>query len=212
MSGKARRTVRVAMAAFGLLLGGLSVFVAVDDASGLGAAPGETASREALLLVIGGVLKGLGLAGVFVCQAVGFRDWSSWLRPLRPAAGVEGGFRGARRAARQINGVESYRLEEVPQLRRLAKYRVSLRRLDLPARLASMSLVVFLVGIVLAPPGFAIASVTEAELAQVFRVLGVVMTVVLVVAIVVTWRMRTDPKAEAFLERTGPVEGPTDPT
>lgn len=210
MGVKARWAVRIAMAAFGLLIGGVSIVDAVQDASGLGDAADGSARWAVLLMVIGGLLKGLGLAGVFVCQAAEFRDWSSWFRPVRPFPGTKVGFRGARRAARQLNGVESYRADEVPQLRRLAEYRVLLRRFNLAGRLAAISLIVFFVGIVLAPPGLDMGSVTEAEFGQVFRVLGVVMTVVLVVACIVSWRTTTDVKAEAFLERTAPVAEPVD--
>ena len=77
VSVRARWAVRVAMAAFGLLIGCFSIVVAVQDASDLGDAASEPARRAVLLMVVGGVLKGLGLAGVFVCQAAQFRDWSS---------------------------------------------------------------------------------------------------------------------------------------
>lgn len=205
MSVKARWAVRIAMAAFGLLIAGVFIVDAVQDLSGLRVAADGSVRWAVLLMVIGGLLKGLGLGGVFVCQAAEFRDWSSWMRPVRPFPGARVGFRDARRAARQINGVESYQADEVPRLRRLAEYRVSLRRFNLVGRLAAVSLVVFFVGIVLAPPGLDIRSVTEAGFGQLFRVLGIVMTVVLVAACIVSWRTTTDAKAESFLERTTPV-------
>ena len=207
MSARARGAVRVAMAAFGLLIGVVFIIDAVQDASGLSSTAGGVTRRAMLLVAIGGLLKGLGLAGVFLSQAAEFREWSSWLRPMRPLGGVKIGFRDARRAARQINGLESYRAEEVPRLRQLAEYRVSSRRFSLPGRVGAVCLVVFFVGIVLAPPEIDIGSVTEAAFGQVFQVLGVVMTAVLVVACILSWRARTDAKAEAFLDSTAPSAG-----
>jgi len=202
VSVRARWTVRIAIVAFGVLIGGVSVVDAAMQASGLSSAPAGPARRAVLASVIGGLLKGLGLGGVFFCQAAEFRDWSSWSRPLRPLPGAGSGFRSARRAARQIDGVEPYGPDEVARLRQLAEHRVSLRRSTLAGRLAVVSLVVFFVGVVLSPPS--LEPVTGPVLGQVLRVLAIIMIVFLVAACVVSWRATTDKKAEAFLERTAP--------
>jgi len=207
MSARARWAVRIVMAGFGLLIGGFSVIDAVQAATRLSTAEDDAAHRALLVLLIGGVLKGVGLAGVFVFQAIGFRDWATYRRPLRPFADGRGGVRAARRAGRQINGVEPYRADEIAQLRQFAEYRVSARELDLAGRAGAISLIVFFVGIGLAPPELGTGAATESVVGQAFRVLAIVMTVVLVTSCVVLWRGRPDRKAEAFLDRTALVPG-----
>lgn len=204
MSRKARWAVRIAMAAFGLLIATIFIALALHTASGLDVDVDGAARRARLLQVIGGLFKGIGLGSLFVAQAVGFREWTSWLRPLTPFSGLRGGLGGARRARRQIDGVEPYSPKDVSPLRLLAEYRASARRLNGPARAGTVSLIVFFIGAIIAPPDYPTDPASVTVFGQVFRVVAVVMTAVLVTACVVTWRTQTDTKAEAFLQRTAP--------
>jgi hypothetical protein len=182
-----RWVIRILLVAFGL-------FILVSFA--------VTALRStSTVAVVGNLSTGIGLFGLYTTYAVRFRDWSALMEPFRRTTGEPWGFRAGRRAQRQINGVEPYRDDEIASLRRLAQRRAASTRPSSSVWIVVACVVLFMVGIGLAPPRFPAGAQWE----MIFRIGAVVVLVMLAVAVVAAMRRRTDAKAEAFLERTQPV-------
>lgn len=196
MTPRGRRTVRVATVGcagvFGLLYGVAAITAtrAVDAA--------DPSMRSPLVVVaVGAWLKVVGTVGLYVCTAVGFRDWPTFALPFAPALGRLGRRSELRRAGRQIDGEESYDAAEVARLRAVASYRVALvaHGTGRTARAGSVSLIMIFVGMLLQP--LDLGHVLD----RVYQVLAVVMIVVLLASLPFT-RKQTDEKAQLFLLRT----------
>ena len=187
-----RRLVQIYMVALGAFIAAGGVVSAVAARS-LGATGAEE-TRRLHLYVAARLITAVGLGGVFIFQALAFRNWQTFFSPFRPEPGVTRAQRA--RSYRQISGKESYSPEEIPRLRRLAQQQVA--RENTPA---TISVIVFLIGFALAPPvlsGDVLSDPTGLDRAlQVFAVvfLGVL------VASLVTSRVRgLSPRQ--FLDRT----------
>lgn len=104
--GRHRRLVRVGLIAFGLLIALVMFVSAFDGAWSLSSVVDVDARRRLILDVVARLLRGAGLLGVMVSQAVVFRDWSTFLRPFTPIPGVPRSRRVVRRMGRQVEGRE----------------------------------------------------------------------------------------------------------
>lgn len=135
------------MVAFGVLIAFITVVTAFDAARSLTSVVDPDVRRRLSLHVIATLLRGAGLLGVVISQAVAFRDWSTFVRPFMPIPGVERSRRVVRRMDRQIDGREDYRSEEVRSLRELATRRLA----GGGSVLSTVSLMVFSLGMALSP-------------------------------------------------------------
>ena len=158
------------------------------------------AAAPNVLRVVGNSLAALGWLGLCLSLAVGFRGWRETFAGVLPDPDVPGGYAGLRRSNRQINGAVPYEADEVPRLRGLAERRLS--RARKPAGLSmTASTALLFAGLTMAPtallPGFNVA----------FRIVSVTLVVSSLYGIVTLYRKGPDPKAAAFLARTGENDG-----
>ena len=196
MTPRGRRAVRIAILGLAVIFAGIFGVAAVGATRSALAADALT-HNHLVLVAVGAWLKAIGMVGLYVSTAVGFRDWATFALPFAPAFGSLGLRRGWRRTRRQIDGEEGYEASEVEHLRAVARYRLALvaRGTGRTAQASSLSLALFFLGMVLAPLGLG------PVLDRGYSVLAVVMTVVLLVSLPFM-RRRTDAKAQAFLSST----------
>ena len=184
---------------FVLSLGLVAILLAFDAVRSLAALGSGTNAGEPITKI--------GLIVFLVSQ--GFIMWVTYVRP----SAVLGGFQFLRRAEREINADEPsgtdklYGTKELFELRWLANDRVARSRSRVgcwAARIASVALLVFFLGTIMAPPVLGVGVVAETT-AQVFRFVGVALVLVGVFGAVRSWRTSADVKAEAFLDRTASI-------
>jgi hypothetical protein len=185
-----RWVVRILVVLFGLFLGATFVTSALRSAS--------------TLTMVGGLLTAVGFVGLYLWMAFTFRDRSHYAAVLPWISDVPGGFRGFRRANRQIDGFESYHEFEIGHLRALAERREALNQSPGMRWSSSIIMIVLFTGFILAPPDFGHGSLSQV-LVPAFRILCVAMLLVCVRLFVKGLRNPTDRKAVAFLERTQPL-------
>lgn len=189
------------MIAAGVLIASVTFFTAVDAARSLSSVVDPAVRRRWQLHVVATLLRGMGLLGLFVTQAIAFRDWKTYFLPFIPMPGVPRSRRTFRRMDRQIEGREEYRPEDVPQLRELARRRLA----GAASVLSTACLIVFSLGVALSP--LTLTPLTEdapSGVDRAFQVLGVILLVVLTPGLVTVGRYRR--AAQQFLERTSPEE------
>lgn len=193
--------VRAGLFLFALGLAAVFGLVAVRATGQAVSWTADAAQKRSLLqAALGAWLKAVGIVGLYVSQAARFQDWSTFGLPFAPARGRFGPRGGLRQAQRQIGGREPYGPQDVERLRSLAQYRVDMRRSNATvlARSGSISLLLFFVGIALAPPS---EGDYGTPFARVFQALAIVMIIGLVAGLLLS-RKRVDKEAEAFLART----------
>ena len=193
------------MIVFGVLVAALYVVSAGETAAVLRSTSEPSLRQRLQLHLAASILRGVGLLGLYMSQALAFRDWKTFFLPFTPPAGLPRGRQARRRLFRQIEGQESYESDEVALLRRLAEWRVGLGT----HTVSGLSLIVFACGIALSPIGFTPgnppALVTPFE--RGFQILGVVLAVA-TTASMVARRKATDRQAREFLEATQPAAKP----
>jgi len=187
------------MAALTLLLLAIGVATITETVQQLRATPAGQ-QKGLMVQVVATAARTLGMVVLIGYQAVTFTTLRRFLNPFTPPPGVGRGWRAGRRRSRQFRGVEPYTDAEVPQLRAVAGWVLSIQ---VPSYVAA-ALLLFTFGTALAPldPDPVGA---QAALDRTVRVLSGVLFVVFAVAVALSpTRVR---QLRQFLTATAPTLG-----
>lgn len=141
----------------------------------------------------------LSLVTLLVAQAATFTSLATFFKPFTPPPGVTHSWKDGRRRSRQIKGAEPYTAAEVPLLRSVAHWTLTLR----PPVLSVVGVLLVSVGIALAPPELGLGSTGAGLiLTRSMQILGFVLFACLSIALLLAPAQRR--ACEQFLRQTGP--------